>query len=255
VAAHRALAPAAVLAATLGLALGVSGCSGDDGGGPGPRSIGPGSGPTQLQPLPDQPSDVSATTLCGGPDPVTRSRPGGVAETSSPGMLDCGVVPLFPPEVARCPDRFVTADGTPCRYPGENAGMNVAWTLSLDPGPAAPKVLTVYVGGERLRPVLRATDTQVAWEAVAICPTDFTGDDLTDLVVTFRYVPTPGDLAVEAVDLHTAPKTVLKLETTKENDERGEGCESPVVLSLRLGDGGLHAEPGSTPEAESAPDL
>jgi hypothetical protein len=208
-----------------------------------------------LTPLADEPLDVPAATLCGGPDPAARSRAGEVADASSPGMLDCGVVPLFPPEVGRCPDRFRTEDGTPCRYPGENAGMNVAWTLTVDPGPAHAKVLTVYVGGDLLRRVLRATDAAVAWEAVAICPRDFTGDDLTDLVVTFRHVPSPEELAVEAVDLHSAPKTVLKLETTKQRDDAGEGCNSPVVRSLRLGQGGLHAEPGLAPAVEVAPDL
>jgi hypothetical protein len=243
-----------VPAAVLGLAaLGATGCR--DGSGPGPRTIGPGSGPTELQPTAEQPLDTLAATLCGGPDAAARSRSGAVTETSSPGMIDCGVVPLFPPELGRCPDRFRTEDGAPCRYPGENAGMNVAWTLTMVPGVARSMALTVYVGGERLRPVLQATDAAAAWEAVAICPRDFTGDGLTDLVVTFRHEQVPEDLAVEAADLHSAPKTVLKLETTRQSDDEGEGCESPVVRTLRLGDRGLYAEPGWAPPPGPAPDL
>jgi hypothetical protein len=172
-------------------------------------------------------------------------------------MLDCGVVPLVPPALARCPDRFQTLGSTPCLLAAENEGRTVAWTLTLDPGPARFKVLTVFVGSDHLRPVLRATDASAPWAAVAVCPRDVTGDGLTDLVVTFQLDRAPAEVDVEAVELRSAPRTVHKLETTKRGNDDDEGCRSPLVQRLRLdGDGRLHTiAPSDATETDPRPAL
>jgi hypothetical protein len=206
-----------------------------------------------LQAQPDGSPDLAAATLCGGSDPAAETRSGGIADTTSPHMINCGVVPLFPSEQARCPDRFSTAGGTPCQYPGDNFGRTITWTFTLDPSPARFKVLTVYVGGDRVRPVLRATDAAAPWAAVVVCPQDITGDGLTDLVVTFRETRAPAKLLVEAVDLHAAPKTVFGLEPAEESDAQGEGCLSPLVEGLRLDDGKLTVV--ANPPPPPGPDL
>ena len=157
-------------------------------------------------------------------------------------MLDCGVVPLFPTTEARCPDRFETVEGTPCRFPLDNLEQNLAWTLTGNADPAQPKVLTVYVGPDWLRPVLRATDAGDPWLAVAVCPRDVTGDGLNDFVVTYRRQQSADKLLVEAADAHSAPNATLNLEETEIPTTWPEGCRSPVVAGLRVEDDELHSE-------------
>jgi hypothetical protein len=166
-------------------------------------------------------------------------------------MLDCGVVPLFPTTQARCPDRFETAQGTPCKYPLDNLTQNLAWTLTGNADPAQPQVLTVYVGPDRLRPVLRATDVGDPWVSVAVCPRDVSDDGLNDFVITFRRQQAPEKLLVEAADVHTAPNSTLNLEETDVPTSWPEGCQSPVVAGLRIEDDELRSQVDLRPFRET----
>ena len=103
-------------------------------------------------------------------------------------------------------------------------------------------MLTVYVGPDWLRPVLRATDAGDPWLAVAVCPRDVTGDGLNDFVVTYRRQQSAGKLLVEAADAHSAPNATLNLKETEIPTTWPEGCRSPVVAGLRVEDDELHSE-------------
>lgn len=211
------------------------------------ENIGPGSPPTLLQPLVNQPTAGPTETLCGGSSPPSSAPPAALSPpvvgtaASGAALLDCAVVPLFPTAQARCPDRFETVEGTPCQFPLDNLHQNVAWTLTGSGALGLPKVLTIYVGSDSVRPVLRASDGGDPWAAVAVCPRDVNGDGLNDVVVTYRRASAVTELVVEAADVHTAPKETLNLQATEIPTSWPEGCLSPVVTGLYVEDGELHS--------------
>ncbi len=196
-------------------------------------------------------------------------------------LLDCQLVPLGNVASTVCPDPTrptvrepvdPTADIARCQpLPPAVASQAVGWSvterdrrreLSIYLGPL-PDPATPATSSTAPQPTLverfRADDDANRWSELAVCPADLDRDGINELVVLTRpwdelerdepdESERPEVVAVwlqPPVRAVASPAPLRTLVVSRPVPRgRGEGCESPVVRTLRFDDGRLRADLG-----------
>jgi hypothetical protein len=173
---------------------------------------------TNLAPTPSR-QEVAAGALC--------------ATVSRADLVECDVLPLFPPERRECPEDRPATGSPPCALAGQDGARRLGWTLTLEPGRGRLRTLTVFSGTDNLATMLRGSDANPPWLAASVCPSDVTGDGLIDLVALFRSSATPDRVAVEVVNIADDPTRVLTLALQPFDPIEPQGCRSKLLDRLR----------------------